>query len=182
MAPREPSVAREKILEAAMHLVRSQGVAKLTLDGAAREAGLSKGGVLYHFPSKSALVRAMVARVIEQWEKLHQSYFEQEPEGPHRWMRAAVHAFFDTDSPCCKDPLGTALLAGLAHDPDLIAPLRVKYREWMEQSMMNAPSPGLMGVIGLMGDGLVLHQLIGLDVLDEKSRDCIKAAALDLMK
>ncbi len=182
MAPREPSISRDKILEAAMNLVRNQGVGKLTLDGAAKEAGLSKGGVLYHFPSKNDLVRAMVARVISQWEKLHLSYLEREPEGPHRWMRAAVHAFFDTDSPCCKDPLGTALLAGLAHDPDLIEPLRAKYREWMEQSMQDAPKPGLMGVIGLMGDGLVLHQLIGLDVLDGESRGCIKAAALDLLK
>ncbi|CAA6606468.1 Transcriptional regulator [Rhodospirillaceae bacterium LM-1] len=173
---------RSKILEAAMNLVRDQGVGKLTLDGAAKMAGVSKGGVLYHFPSKNALVRAMVARVIEQWETLHASHLEHEPLGPNRWMRAAVHAFFDTDSPCCKDPLGSALLAGLAHDPDLIDPLRAKYREWMEQSMKESPNPPLMGVIGLMGDGLVLHQLIGLDVLDTESRACIKQAALDLLK
>jgi AcrR family transcriptional regulator len=182
MPPFERPSNRDKILEATMNLVRSQGVGKLTLEAAAKAAGVSKGGLLYHFPNKSELVRAMVTRVIEQWEHLHKAYFDREPEGPNRWMRAAVHATFDTDSPCCQDPLGSALLAGLAHDPDLIEPLRAKYREWMEKSMSDAPNQPLMGVIGLMGDGLMLHQLIGLDVLTPENRTCIKNAALDLLK
>ncbi|MFA6018911.1 MAG: TetR/AcrR family transcriptional regulator [Rhodospirillales bacterium] len=182
MPPIERPTNRDKILEAAMNLVRSQGVGKLTLEAAAKEAGVSKGGVLYHFPNKSALVRTMISRVIDQWERLQQSYYDIEPEGPYRWMRACVRASFDTDSPCCNDPVGSALLAGMAHDPDLIEPLRDKYREWMEKSMQDAPNPALMGVLGLMGDGLALHQLIGLEVLSPEQRDCIKNAALDLLK
>ncbi|TAN63226.1 MAG: TetR/AcrR family transcriptional regulator, partial [Magnetospirillum sp.] len=42
----------DNIIDAAMAIVRDQGVAKLTLDEAAKKAGISKGGVLYHFKSK----------------------------------------------------------------------------------------------------------------------------------
>jgi AcrR family transcriptional regulator len=182
MPPFERPSNRDKILEAAMNLVRTQGVAKLTVEGAAKAAGISKGGVLYHFPSKTDLVRAMLARVLEQWEALHASYLEREPEGPYRWMRSCVRATFDPDSPCCKDPLGTALLAGLAHDPELVEPLRMRYRHWMEKSTENVSNPALVGVVALMGDGLAFHQLIGLDVLTPEQRDCIKTAALDLLK
>ena len=182
MPPIERPSNRDKILEAAMNLVRDQGVGKLTIEAAAKAAGVSKGGVLYHFPSKTDLIRAMLARVLEQWEALHAQHFDREPHGPYRWMRSCIQATFDPDSPCCKDPLGTALLAGLAHDPELVEPLRERYRLWMEQSTEGVPNPALVGVVALMGDGLAFHQLIGLNVLTPEQRECIKNAALDLLK
>lgn len=52
----------EKILDAAAAIVRRDGVAKLTLEAAAKEAGVSKGGLLYHFPNKESLIDGMVTR------------------------------------------------------------------------------------------------------------------------
>jgi AcrR family transcriptional regulator len=43
-------------------VVALKGVSNLTLDEVARGAGLSKGGVLYPFPSKEALTAAMIER------------------------------------------------------------------------------------------------------------------------
>jgi AcrR family transcriptional regulator len=37
----------------------------MTLEAVAREADVSKGGLLYHFPSKEALISGMVRRLIE---------------------------------------------------------------------------------------------------------------------
>ena len=50
------SGTKERIIRAAEDLVIRDGVSKLTIEAAANEAGLSKGGVLYHFPSRDALV------------------------------------------------------------------------------------------------------------------------------
>jgi AcrR family transcriptional regulator len=44
--------ARERILEAAYTVAERSGAAALTLDAVAAEAKVSKGGLLYHFPSK----------------------------------------------------------------------------------------------------------------------------------
>lgn len=36
------------------------GIAALSLNAVAREAGVSKGGLLHHFPNKQALIFALV--------------------------------------------------------------------------------------------------------------------------
>src|SRR4051812_2506865 len=59
---------RSRLLDAAEQIASRDGVSNLTLEGVAREAGTSKGGLLYHFPSKSALIMAIVERRAEQCE------------------------------------------------------------------------------------------------------------------
>lgn len=49
---------RTTILQVACRLVRKLGASHLTLDAVAKEAGVSKGGLLYHFPTKEALIQA----------------------------------------------------------------------------------------------------------------------------
>ena len=58
--PISPPGARTRVLDAAEAIVRTRGVHSLTLEGAAREAGISKGGLLYHFASKEEIVEAVV--------------------------------------------------------------------------------------------------------------------------
>ena len=58
--------SREKILDAAAELVAEIGAGRLTLEAVAEKAGLSKGGLLYNFPTKDALLQAMIQRMIDQ--------------------------------------------------------------------------------------------------------------------
>lgn len=71
---RDSAATKRRILDAAEQVVLRDGVGHLTLEAAASEAGLSKGGVLYHFPTRDALVAAMVARIIEQFDDDIASY------------------------------------------------------------------------------------------------------------
>ena len=48
--------SREKILDAAAELVTEIGAGRLTLEAVAEKAGLSKGGLLYNFPTKEAAI------------------------------------------------------------------------------------------------------------------------------
>ncbi|SCE54411.1 helix-turn-helix domain-containing protein, partial [Streptomyces sp. OspMP-M43] len=50
---------RTQILEAATRVVQREGVKSVTFDSVAAEAGLTKGGLLYHFASRDDLVRAI---------------------------------------------------------------------------------------------------------------------------
>ena len=55
---------RERILFGAEEVVLRDGVAHLTLEAAASEAGDLQGRVrVYHFPTRTALVAAMVQRL-----------------------------------------------------------------------------------------------------------------------
>ena len=50
------SATREKLLQSASQVVVEKGVDALTLAAVAKQAGVSKGGLLYHFPNKNALI------------------------------------------------------------------------------------------------------------------------------
>ncbi|MEU4175801.1 TetR/AcrR family transcriptional regulator [Streptomyces sp. NPDC026589] len=59
---------RTQILEAATRVVQREGVKSVTFDSVAAEAGLTKGGLLYHFASRDDLVRAIHQHLADQWE------------------------------------------------------------------------------------------------------------------
>src|ERR1041384_3019729 len=81
----------DALLDAAEAVVSRQGVAFLTLAAVAAEVGMSKGGVLHHFPSKDRLVEAMVVRSAEGWRAHFTRAYELMPPGPGRMARALLH-------------------------------------------------------------------------------------------
>src|SRR5699024_1646379 len=54
---------RERILAAVRDLLAAGGPGSVTLEAVADRAGVSKGGLLYHFPSKSALYLGLLEQV-----------------------------------------------------------------------------------------------------------------------
>ena len=50
------SKSHDNILDAAQRVAGREGAGNLTLDKVACECGLSKGGLLYNFPNKEALL------------------------------------------------------------------------------------------------------------------------------
>jgi AcrR family transcriptional regulator len=85
--------ADEQILDRAAALFARQGFAKTSVQDIADAVGLSKAGLLHHFPSKDALQAA----VLEQSDRLGQQVVDQVqhlPVGPER-DRRAVEAMVD---------------------------------------------------------------------------------------
>lgn len=170
----------DNIIDAAMAIVRDQGVAKLTLDEAAKVAGISKGGVLYHFKSKDDLIRGMVQRLIDQCDQISHSHYEVEPEGPYRWARTMVKACFDPNGPA-NDPVGGALLAAVTLNPVLMEPIHAMYAKWHER--LNSDSPDIVraGLICTAMDGLYFQRLMGIRMCDAEGSEQLMRHALDLL-
>jgi AcrR family transcriptional regulator len=57
---------RDKILDATERLLARYGYAKMTVEDIAREAGIGKGTIYLHFPSKEEVVLSRVDRVVER--------------------------------------------------------------------------------------------------------------------
>jgi AcrR family transcriptional regulator len=55
--------SRDRILDAYADLLAEEGERFATIDAVAARAGVSKGGVLYHFPSKDQLAAAVCERL-----------------------------------------------------------------------------------------------------------------------
>src|SRR3712207_29462 len=119
--------ARTRILDAAEAIVRTRGVSGLTLEAAAREAGVSKGGLLYHFASKETLLAAMLKRLADFVAEDFVLAMERQPPGPGR----AAHAMLawglevseaEANERC--DRAAAVFLAAFHHDPALLDPIR----------------------------------------------------------
>ena len=65
---RGPSRHAQQLLDAAIAVIRRDGAQALTLDAVAAEAGVSKGGVLYHFATKRALIDGLIERWLDDFE------------------------------------------------------------------------------------------------------------------
>jgi AcrR family transcriptional regulator len=154
---------RQQILHAAFALIRREGVARLTIEAVAEEAGLSKGGVLYHFRSKEALIQAMVASLVERFNADIETARREEPEDerttPGSWLRAYIRA---SAGPAEEDEDTAALLAAVSNDPRLLEPLQSQYVRWQAQVEAGGVDPALATVIRLALDGLWMADLFGL--------------------
>ncbi|WP_017544056.1 TetR/AcrR family transcriptional regulator [Nocardiopsis prasina] len=61
--------SRTLILDAAVRVTDRQGITALTLEATAEEAGLTKGGLLYHFRTREDLLLAIQRHLVQGWEE-----------------------------------------------------------------------------------------------------------------
>ena len=74
-----PVTARDKLLEAAVKLIRSQGFSATSVDDLCREAGVTKGAFFHHFASKEALGVATA----DYWSTSTGQFFDAAPYHAH---------------------------------------------------------------------------------------------------
>lgn len=57
------------ILEAALRVIEKEGITAVSFNSVAAEAGMTKAGVLYHFPSREAMLKALHRYDTLQWKE-----------------------------------------------------------------------------------------------------------------
>lgn len=84
--------SKDQILTGALRLAREQNGRAITLEAAAREAGLTKPGLMYHYSTKDALMLAVVEHVVGQWVKSLRETLGDDPANatPQARLRAYV--------------------------------------------------------------------------------------------
>jgi AcrR family transcriptional regulator len=184
-APRRgASATRERLLDVAEAIVLRAGPDRLTLDAVAREAGISKGGILYHFGTKDALIAAMVARLYDEWDHDIERELASAPDAaaPGAWTRAYVRATIDPSSagPGPTPEVGAAILAAIANDPALLDPLRERFRAWQRSLATDRIDPVLATMLRLAADGLLLAELLDLAPPSAALREQVRARLLAL--
>lgn len=173
-----------KLLDAAETVVERQGIANLTLDAVALEAGLSKGGLLYHFPSKDRLVEALVARSARGWRQCFSEGYERAEPGPGRQSRALLNH-------CLSDAAGwtrelrrssSACFAALAQNPALMQPMREVYAELHRRVADDGLPPGVGETVAAAIDGLWLYWVLGLAEVNQDLVVRVRSALEDLLQ
>jgi TetR/AcrR family transcriptional regulator, transcriptional repressor for nem operon len=78
-ADKRGTAAREKLLDAALALIRTKGYEATTVDDLCSKAGVTKGAFFHHFPSKEALGVAAA----EHWSRVTSAFFAAAPYHRH---------------------------------------------------------------------------------------------------
>jgi AcrR family transcriptional regulator len=173
MSPR-PS-KRESLLRAAATVVAERGYSALTLDAVGAATGVSKGGLLYHFPTKEALVAALLEDLLTGFDADQSAAHDADPTPPGAWTRAYLTASAAPPQDESAELAAVALLAAVGYDPSLLEPLQNQYRNWVER----LDDDGLPGVdahvVRLAADGLWAADLFDLAPPDPLLRSRIHA-------
>jgi AcrR family transcriptional regulator len=154
------SSSRQHILDMAAQIASDQGASQLTIDAVAKLAGISKGGVMYHFGSKDELLSALVDRVT-QMALTRMS--ENEALFGDRicpMLDALIDEGLRNDP--AEQTLFSGLLGAVANNPTLAKPAANAYSAMYRRlESMEAMAPNALAV-SLALDGLLFLRLLKL--------------------
>jgi AcrR family transcriptional regulator len=150
-----PPLARERVLDAYESILIADGERAATLEAVATAAGVSKGGLLYHFGSKDDLTAGLIARLatlvgadIERMDAA--------PEG-------AV-AYYVRTSVMDGDELDRALVAASrlaqAGSPAASAGLYDARTRWADAIRPHVRDETALDLVMLVSDGLYFNNLL----------------------
>jgi AcrR family transcriptional regulator len=144
---------RDALLDAAEALLCEQGTQALTLSAVADRAGVSKGGLLYHFHTKEALVRGLVERLVKEFDALIASY---DTGGPGAYTRAFVEANLAVvmDRDHSRLLRRWATVSAAAADPEILAEVREAMHRWHGRDPGDDPDPVSARIARLAAEGL----------------------------
>jgi AcrR family transcriptional regulator len=156
--------SRETILQAAEEIVARRGPACLTLETAADEANVSKGGLFYHFRSKEALLEAMIHRSTQLLESEHTKIAESLTGERNGKMKASIIGTLRHLEE--QRRVLTAVVAAIANDPKLLEPMRESFQNEFQDlcKEVNLRMEDV-AVLFLALQGLLLMELLNLSFL-----------------
>lgn len=143
---------QDKIIEAYVALLSEHGAHEATIDATARLSGLSKAGLLHHFPSRQALDAGLVSRL--------RTLIEEDVATMARIPERAVHYYLasslDDASYLERMVVAATRLAQRGHE-EAAQTLRFGRDRWYAVLVDALGDPALAKLALLAGDGLSYH-------------------------
>lgn len=157
-----PATARDRILVAYEDLLIESGERGATLDAVAARAGVSKGGLLYHFGSKDALTTGLIDRLLRLTED-DVALMLSAPAGVVDYLvRTSVNAGTELD----RALIAAARLAQTS-DPRAGVALAAIRTRWLDVVTDAVGDPVVARAIVLISDGLYYNSaLMGMGAPD----------------
>jgi AcrR family transcriptional regulator len=187
MAQSSAQKTREDILDSAAAVILREGAGNLTLERVARQAGISKGGLLYHFGQKEQLVQALLERMVQSFEDERRAMENEETatsqgRRTRAFVRASVEGSWARKSGLKRNnrEMFAALLAAVTSDPELLEPLRRRSRQWQAELENDGLPADRATVVRLAADGLWLAEMLGLTELPPARRKSVVREMLRL--
>jgi AcrR family transcriptional regulator len=152
---------RQGILAAARQVISSHGVPRLTLEAVAAQAGISKGGLLYHFPTKDAMLQGMLLEHHCGILAICREQFlaDGHKERPGRLHRAWIRSERIVSG--MEDGLTMGDIAAIVTNPVLSQPLQEFWKGWGELLAGDGLDEGDSNLIQIALAGLKMVRTMG---------------------
>lgn len=164
---KQPEQVRRELLDHARRLAETKGLSGLTLQEVAEAAGVTKGGLLHHFPSKQALIEGSFADGLAQLDEEIDAHISKDGKAEGSFTRAYVKAML-SGATFGKDGAWTALAVSMLMEPTL----QVQWAGWLHDRLERhraTDSGKNFEVVRLAADGAWLSHLVKTDHIDFKS-------------
>jgi AcrR family transcriptional regulator len=178
---KQPDLVRHQLLDVAARLCIEHGLHALTLDAVAREAGVSKGGLLHHFPSKQALLHALSRACFEDLDRrLVEELARDRSPSKGRFARAYLKVVAENSARPegeCWDNLAVLLLS----ERDM----RAAWNEWLtEQIKAHKDTDDTISsaVVRLACGGLWLSDFTGSPGISQAMRKRLIAHLMEMTR
>lgn len=175
MVSARAEASRGRILDAATRLLVREGGDAVTIAAVAKEAGVSKGGLFYHFASKELLIEGLIARDIAAFDELITAAGDAPGAATEAYLRSAEHETGPATQPVL------ALLASAIVSPTTLDALRETYRHWQARLDADGVPPHIAAVIRFAVDGIWLADALDLAPPTGAARSAIIASLRDLL-
>lgn len=161
---------KPEILDSALEVLRSGGA--LTIDAVARAVGITKPGVVHHFPTKETLTVAVTEHLLDGWEAEIAARAGDRAEPVDRLRAYVEHTLLGE-----MDAADVALVADLR----LREKLAALWSARMASSFGELDAPALVAA-RLVADGAWIDRSLGLLDLDDARRAAVAHVALELIE
>ena len=168
---------REKILSAAATLARDVGPGNLSLDAVAERAGVSKGGLLYHFPSKSRLLEALVEQHLSEFD----AALNEKEKAYGGGQNSLAVAYLDLFVAEQALPPPTGVLAAMAANPELLVPVSRFKRQLLDRLKANAKDESSALAVFLALEGMRSLRLFETDIVTPTERDAVLSLLAEIL-
>lgn len=171
---------REDVVASTLTLARSG--ASVSLESAARAGGVTKAGLMYHFPTKQALMTAVIDHLMDQYEhELTQRLTSVDSTAPT--TKARLVAYLDW---VCDGHFDHGDLV-MFTDPRLREPLSARWNERMGEwanipHTLPADERARFHAVRLIADGIWLNAVSNGIPLTDQDRDAVQALAHQLLQ
>ncbi|EQB36742.1 TetR/AcrR family transcriptional regulator [Virgibacillus salexigens] len=160
---------REHILQSGTDFILENDFNSLTLDAVANHAGISKGGLLYHFPNKDALLKGLSDYIFKQFTILFNQYAAEDPIEKGKWTRALIKVSkWDLDN---NAKLNVGIMATSMLNPDISEGVSKGYQYMQNQVEQDKIDPVDASIIRLAIDGLYYSELLDMAPLNINLRE-----------
>ncbi len=177
--PRSYPSSKHTLLDAAERVILRAGPTGVSVDAVVREAGLSKGAFFHHFPTKEALLVALL-------ERLSGSVDAQVNAAAARGesaLAAQVAVAFDMPAKERERTraLVLALLAGVMESPAIATAAREANERSHALSVAAGADAGVALIVQLVLDGYFLAESFGTMKFGPARKKALRAALLALI-